>query len=104
GAVSAGVRRALDTLVEPRRAREPDEALVDAACQVLEAVAAHGRAGRQAPALTVLALLAWWCGDGVRARVLVEQALAHDPGHRLAELLDRALALGLPPGWLRRGC
>lgn len=104
GAVSAGVRRALDTLVEPRRAREPDEELVDAACQVLEAVAAHGRAGRQAPALTVLALLAWWCGDGVRARVLVEQALAHDPGHRLAELLDRALALGLPPGWLRRRC
>lgn len=104
GAVSAGVRRALDTLVEPRRAQEPDEDLADAACAVLEAVVAHGRAGRQAPGLTVLALVAWWCGDGVRARVLIEQALAHDPGHRLAELLDRALAVGLPPGWLRRRC
>lgn len=103
-AVSAGVRRALDTLVEPACAREPDECLVDAACAVLEAVVGHGRAGRQAPALTVLALLAWWAGDGVRARVLTERALAHDPGHRLAELLDRALGAGLPPGWLRRRC
>jgi len=103
-AVSAGVRRALDVLVEPAVARPPDEAVADAARALLEAVVAHGRSGRQAPALTLLALLAWWLGDGVRAAVLTERALAHDPAHRLAELLDRALAVGLRPGWVRRRC
>lgn len=102
--VDADVRSALDALLDPGCAREPDEALVDAGRSVLEAVVAHGRTGRQAPALTLLALLAWWDGDGVRASVLVERALAQDPGHRLAELVDRVLGAGLAPAWLRRRC
>lgn len=103
-AVSARVRAALDLLVDPVRGREPREDVVAAGRAVLEAVVAHGRRDRQAPALTVLALLAWWDGDAVRASVLVERALDQDPGHRLAELLDRALGAGLPPGWVRRRC
>jgi hypothetical protein len=102
--VSGRVRDALDLMVDPVSGREPDDALVDAARTVLEHVVAHGRRERQAPALTLLALLAWWGGDAVRASVLVERALDQDPGHRLAELLDRALGYGLPPGWLRRRC
>lgn len=102
--VSERVRLALDVLVDPERGREPCEEVAAAARVALEAVVAHGRRERQAPALTLLALLAWWDGDAVRASVLVERALDQDPGHRLAELLDRALGAGLPPGWVRRRC
>lgn len=104
GAVSARVRAALDRLVDPVRGREPREDVAHAGRAALERVVAHGRRDRQAPALTLLALLAWWDGDAVRASVLVERALDQDPGHRLAELLDRALGAGLPPGWVRRRC
>jgi hypothetical protein len=103
-AVSEAVRAALDVLVEPACAREPDDDVATAARTLLEQVVAHGRTERQAPALTLLALLAWWEGDGVRAAVLLERALSHDPGHRLAEVLDKALGAGLPPGWMRRRC
>jgi hypothetical protein len=102
--VSDRVRAALDLVVDPVRGREPREDVTAAGRTLLEQVVAHGRRDQQAPALTVLALLAWWDGDAVRASVLVERALDQDPGHRLAELLDRALGAGLPPGWVRRRC
>jgi hypothetical protein len=98
------VRAALRGLVDPDVAREPEVVLVDAGEALLEKLVAHGRSGRQAPALTLLAVLAWWGGDAVRAAVLVERALDDDPGHRLAELVDRALGAALPPAWLRRRC
>lgn len=104
GSVPRRVSEALRALVDPDVAREPDAALVDAGEALLESLVAHGRRGRQAPALTLLAMLAWWGGDAVRASVLVERALDEDPGHRLAELVERALGAGLPPGWLRRRC
>ncbi|QZN87141.1 DUF4192 domain-containing protein [Cellulomonas sp. C5510] len=104
GSVSAAVRRTLDVLLEPERAERPRPEVASAVRAVLEAVVAHGRAGRQAPACTLLALLAWWAGDAIRARLLVDRALAEDPSHRLAELLDRALGVGLAPGWMRRRC
>ncbi|MET0434941.1 MAG: DUF4192 domain-containing protein [Cellulomonas sp.] len=102
--VSGRVRAALDLVVDPVRGREPREDVTAAGRTLLEQVVAHGRRDQQAPALTVLALLAWWDGDAARASVLVERALDQDPGHRLAELLDRALGAGLPPGWVRRRC
>ena len=61
-----------------------------------------GRTGAQAPALTLLALLAWWRGDGARARLLLDRALDADarvPAWR--ELLDDALSAAIPPGWVR---
>lgn len=102
--VADEVRRVLGALVDPDRAREPRDDVTAAARAVLEGVVAHGRQERQAPALTLLALVSWWGGDAVRACVLVERALGHDPGYRLAEILDRALGAGLPPGWMRRRC
>jgi hypothetical protein len=69
--------------------------------QVLEGVVAHGRTGAQAPALTLLALLAWWRGEGARAAQLLERALADEPGHRLGVLVAKAVAAGVPPGWAR---
>jgi hypothetical protein len=48
-----------------------------------------------APVLTVLANYAWWLGDGALTRVALDRALAHDPGYRLARLLERMVDLGL---------
>lgn len=70
--------------------------------RTLEQLVAHGRRGGQAPARTLLALLAWWAGDGARAAAHLERALDDDAGYRLAVLLDTALARGLAPGWARR--
>lgn len=94
---------AVGVIVDPQRALPPPPGPTSAHVQALERVVAHGRRDAQAPALTLLAMLAWWQGDGVRASVLVAQALAHDPTHRLACLLDDALAAALPPGWVRSG-
>jgi len=69
--------------------------------ETLEAVVAHGRRSAQAPALTLLAVLAWWRGDGARTSILLARALEDDPGYRLARLLDSALGSGLGPGWTR---
>lgn len=68
---------------------------------VLEAVVAHGERGRQAAALTLLGMLAWWRGDGARAQILLERALVDEADYRLALLLADALACGVPPGWVR---
>ena len=50
------------------------------------------------PALTVLANLAWWQGDGALARTCLDRALEAVPGYRLARLLERMLDLGVRPG------
>jgi hypothetical protein len=94
--------------VEPRRVLHqlfmpggiaPDQDVVLSARRVLESVVAHAEDRRSAPALAVLAWLAWWEGEGARAGVLVEQCLAAHPGYRLAQLLRDALARGIAPGW-----
>ena len=79
----------------------PESAVLRAARLALEHVVAHAPVEGRTPALTVLAWLAWWGGDGARAAVLVNQALEGDSGYRLALLLDHALTHGIPPGWAR---
>ena len=79
----------------------PDRSAVASARAVLEAVVAHAAVSRGGPPLAVLAWLAWWTGDGARARVLVEQCLGVDPGYSLAGLMGEILDAGLPPGWAR---
>lgn len=96
------VRRAVAAVVDPRHAVRPDPAVLGPAEALLSVVAAHLPASRRAPACAVLALLAWWRGDGVRAAVLVERATAADAGHSLATLVGRAVRSGLGPGWTRR--
>ena len=93
---------ALGAILAPRRGAPPEEPLATAGVEVLEQVVAHTRTSDQAPALTVLALIAWWRADGTRAAVLLDRALAADPEHRLALLLGEAVGRGLAPGWLRR--
>jgi hypothetical protein len=101
GDVDAGTGAAIAAIVDPAVGVVPDPHLADPARTVLEAVVAHAARGRATPALTLLALLAWWQGDGGRAGERLAEALAQDPGYRLALLLSSALDAGVPPGWVR---
>lgn len=97
----ADVGGAMKVIVDPEVGRAPDPVLHAAARAVLEEVVAHTVRRHQAPALTLLAVLAWWEGDGARAGVLVERALGVSPDYRLAVLIEETLRAGMPPGWLR---
>ncbi|MCU1430938.1 MAG: hypothetical protein JWP95_43 [Actinotalea sp.] len=96
-----GVGRVLRTIVDPAAGRPPEPDPTAAARALLQQVVAHSTRRMHAPALTLLAVLAWWEGDGAQAGVLVERALGVDPEHRLAVLMEETLAAGMPPGWLR---
>ena len=50
-----------------------------------------------ASALTVLASLAWWRGDGALTRIALDRALRADPRYRLALLLERMVDLAIRP-------
>jgi len=93
---------AIARIVDPIDGRVPPAECATVYRAALEAVVAHGRRRAQAPALTLLAVLAWWSADGARAAVLVERALAMDPVYRLALLVQEAIDAGLSPGWVRR--
>jgi hypothetical protein len=55
----------------------------------------------QAPVFALCAALSWQRGDGSRAGMALESALASNPGYSLAVLLRRAISAGLPPSrWL----
>ena len=99
--LDAALGGAMSLIIDPRRGVVPPERATALHEAVLEAVVARGRAGAQAPALTLLALLAWWRGDGARARLLVDGSLDAEPEYRLAGLLDDALRAAIPPGWVR---
>ncbi|MCP2281643.1 protein of unknown function (DUF4192) [Promicromonospora umidemergens] len=89
-------------IVDPEQGVPPDEEITRAARDVLEAVVTHVPRNRRAPAYLLLALVAWWRGDGGLAAERVSDALGVDPGYRLALLLRGAIAGGVPPGWVRR--
>jgi hypothetical protein len=102
GDVDAALGAAMSKIIDPQHGVAPSEPETTAHVHALEGVVAHGRAGVQAPALTLLALLSWWRGDGARARLLLDGALDADAGYRLGALLDDALGAAIPPGWVRR--
>lgn len=89
-------------IVDPEQGVPPDEDITRPARHVLEAVVAHVPRNRRAPAYLLLALLAWWHGDGGLAAERVSDALGVDPDYRLALLLRGAIVGGVPPGWVRR--
>jgi hypothetical protein len=101
--LDAALGGAVALILDPGRGIVPPVRATAVHETVLEAVVARGRAGTQAPALTLLALLAWWRGDGARARLLLDGALDADAEYHLAELLDDALMAAIPPGWVRHG-
>ncbi|GAA2479905.1 DUF4192 domain-containing protein [Terrabacter carboxydivorans] len=63
----------------------------------LEQVCRLTPAAHAAPVLSVVASVAWWCGDGARAGVAVDQALELEPEHRLSRLVRRSLDHGVRP-------
>ncbi|MFD2792267.1 DUF4192 domain-containing protein [Promicromonospora vindobonensis] len=89
-------------IVDPVQGVPPDESITRAARDVLEAVVTHVPRNRRAPAYLLLALIAWWHGDGGLAAERVSDALGVDPDYRLALLLRGAIVGGVPPGWVRR--
>jgi len=99
--VDAGTGAAIAAIVDPVVGLAPDPEVTGPARAVLEAVVAHVPRGRATPALTLLALVAWWHGDGSRASQRLDEALAEDSTYRLALLLASALDAGVPPGWIR---
>lgn len=82
--------------------RRPDDASARRAEHVLLEVAGHCLAQHRAPALVLLAWLAWWQGDGARSDLFLQATLACEPDNRLASLLRTAVVAGVPPGWARR--
>ena len=100
--IDSAVGRAMAAIIEPAAGVPPQDARSTAAVRVLEGVVAHGRRQGQAPALTLLALLAWWRGSTARSGALLERAQACDSTYRLAVLLGQAIDTGMAPGWARR--
>jgi hypothetical protein len=65
---------------------------------LLAAAARRAPSGMVAGPATVLAVIMWLRGDGLRAKAACQRALECDPDYSLAVLLDAALGAGLPPG------
>jgi hypothetical protein len=53
-----------------------------------------------APA-SLLAFVAWQCGDGALANIALDRALADHPGYSMARLLRQVLDSGAPPSLAR---
>jgi hypothetical protein len=100
--VLAGWSVPLDSLL----ARPPEDDLLERARAHLAAAARCSPPRPRADLLAVLAWLAWWSGDGGRARLLADLAEATWPGHRLAGMVSALLRACVPPPWVnpRSGC
>lgn len=68
-----------------------------AAVDGLSALVRSAPDGHVAPAATVLAVAHWLGGDGARANVALDRALADDPVYSLGQMVSAALRSGLPP-------
>jgi hypothetical protein len=68
-----------------------------AAIDGLAAMVRSAPDGHVAPAATVLAVAHWLGGDGARANVALDRALADDPDYSLGVMVSAALRSGLPP-------
>ncbi|NLI17257.1 MAG: DUF4192 family protein [Actinomycetales bacterium] len=77
----------------------PDSQLLERAYGALSRIARFAPTGRAAAPLALAAYLAWYAGDGTRARILSEQAIGEDPDYALTRLVARALAHACPPPW-----
>jgi hypothetical protein len=82
-------------------ARPPDGQRISSQSAVLAGAARVAVAGDRAPCLAMLALLAWYEGNGSRSRVLAERARADFPALSLTALVEDLLIRGTPPPWLR---
>lgn len=78
-----------------------DPGIVAAAELLWTALVRHTPAPARAEPAVCLAVAAYLRGEGTLAAIAVDTALAADPTHQLATLLQQALRLALPPARLR---
>jgi hypothetical protein len=86
--------------VDALLARPPEDDLLERATTRLAAAARSSPPRARADLLGVLAWLAWWSGDGARARLLADLASTTWPGHRLAGMVTLLLQECVPPPWV----
>jgi hypothetical protein len=92
--VGLGDIRVRDTVLwEVSQSPDAPRATVDG----LAALVRSAPDGHIAPATTVLAITHWLGGDGARANVALDRALADDPDYSLGLMVSAALRSGLPP-------
>ncbi len=83
----------------------PDRELFARGEEILAALARRGTAAERGPLLAVLALLAWYRGNGVRTRLLMEKLRLENPVlpdelPRLAGLVETLCGTGVAPPWV----
>ena len=61
----------------------------------------RARPGFVAPAASLLAFVAWQCGNGALANVALDRAQADDPDYSMAKLLREVIDSGAPPKMAR---
>ncbi len=61
----------------------------------------RARPGFVAPAASLLAFVAWQCGNGALANVALDRAQADDPDYSMAQLLREVIDSGAPPRMAR---
>jgi hypothetical protein len=74
----------------------------DAAIALWHGLVRIAPTGWVAPAATLLALASYQRGDGTLAQLAADRALDDDPDYTLADMINRALRVGLPPHELRQ--
>jgi hypothetical protein len=85
-------------LVEQRGPRGLDQ-VVDVLCDLV----ARAPSSHVAPVASVLAVLAWQCGNGALASVALDRAFEAEPEYSLALLIDAMVSNGVPPQLVRAG-
>jgi hypothetical protein len=64
-------------------------------------VVRRAQPGYVAAPASLLAFVAWQCGDGALANVALDRALADDPSYSMALLLRQVISAGAPPSLAR---
>ncbi|GAB7193721.1 hypothetical protein NUM3379_44310 [Kineococcus sp. NUM-3379] len=103
--LGAGAGQAAEAVAAGRGARAvagalagaPDAAVAAATVRLAHDLAVRCDGPAAAPALAVAAWASWTCGAAPAAGEYAAAALERDPRHRLALLVARAVAVGLPP-------
>jgi hypothetical protein len=78
-----------------------DPAHRDAHRRLWTDVVRRAQPGHVAAPASLLAFVAWQCGDGALANVALDRALADDPSYSMATLLRQVISAGAPPSLAR---
>lgn len=92
--------RVMSHLFTAGRAHRPGPHLAEHV-EALTYLVAHLPPTHQVSPRTLLALIAWWQGNGALADRHLEHAMAIDPSYRLARLIQQAVSNAIPPDWAR---